>query len=98
MVFHKGKGCPRCGNTGYSGRVGVFEFLEIDDELADDLRREDSASFAKHAKKSSSFRPFSQHAMEYAIQGITSLEEVIRITGMPEEELDEQEFKLEDPS
>ena len=94
--FSHGTGCPQCNNTGYSGRVGVFEFLEIDDELADDLRREDSSAFAKHAKASSSFRPFSQHALEYAIQGMTSLEEVIRITGMPEEELDEEEFKLEE--
>ena len=94
--FSHGVGCPQCNNTGYSGRVGVFEFLEIDDELADDLRREDSAAFAKHAKASSSFRPFSQHALEYAIQGVTSLEEVIRITGMSEEELDEDEFKLEE--
>ncbi|MFK5915309.1 MAG: ATPase, T2SS/T4P/T4SS family [Woeseiaceae bacterium] len=93
--FYHGKGCPHCNNTGYSGRVGVFEFLEIDDELADDLRREDSAAFAKHAKASPSFRPFSRHAMEYATKGITSLEEVIRVTGMIEEDLDEHEFQLE---
>lgn len=96
--FFHGAGCPQCNNTGYSGRVGVFEFLEIDDDLADDLRREDSAAFAKHAKASSNFRPFSQHAMEYATQGITSLEEVIRITGTPEEDLAENEFKLEEQS
>lgn len=96
-LFH-GQGCPQCNNTGYSGRLGVFEFLEIDDELADDLRREDSAAFAKHAKASKSFRPFSRHAIDYACQGITSLEEVIRVTGMVEEELDEHEFQLEDQS
>ena len=96
--FFHGNGCPQCNNTGYSGRLGVFEFLEIDDELADDLRREDSSSFATHAKASSSFRPFSRHAMDYAKKGITSLEEVIRITGMLEEELDEHEFTLENQS
>ncbi len=94
-TFYHGTGCPHCNNTGYRGRVGVFEFLEIDDVLADDLRREDSADFAKHAKASPSFRPFSRHAMEYATQGITSLEEVIRVTGMVEEDLDEPEFQLE---
>jgi MSHA biogenesis protein MshE len=96
--FFHGHGCPHCNNTGYSGRIGVFEFLEIDDELADDLRREDSAAFAKHAKASPSFRPFSKHAMEYATQGITSLEEVVRVTGMIEEDLDEPDFQLEDQS
>ena len=96
VKFSHGHGCPQCNNTGYSGRLGVFEFLEIDDELADDLRREDSAAFAKHAKASASFRPFSRHAMDYATRGITSLEEVIRVTGMIEEELDQPEFHLED--
>ena len=94
--FSIGHGCPQCNNTGYSGRIGVFEFLEINDDLADDLRREDSAAFAKHAKASESFRPFSRHAMDYATKGITSLEEVVRVTGMIEEELDQPEFQLED--
>jgi len=93
--FYHGHGCPQCNNTGYSGRIGVFEFLEIDDELADDLRREDSAAFAKHAKASPLFRPFSRHAMDYATQGVTTLEEVIRVTGMIEEDLEEPEFQLE---
>ena len=96
IKFFHGAGCPQCNNTGYSGRIGVFEFLEIDDELADDLRREDSAAFAKHAKSSRNFRSFSKHAMEYANQGVTSLEEVVRVTGMVEEELDEHKFQLED--
>ena len=94
--FSHGTGCPQCNNTGYSGRIGVFEFLEIDDDLADDLRREDSAAFAKHAVASPNFRPFSRHAMDYATRGITSLEEVVRVTGMIEEELDEHEFQLEE--
>lgn len=93
--FYHGHGCPQCNNTGYSGRIGVFEFLEIDDELADDLRREDSAAFARHAKASPLFRPFSRHAMDYATQGVTTLEEVIRVTGMIEEDLQEPEFQLE---
>ncbi len=86
--FYKGLGCPHCNNTGYRGRIGVFEFLEIDDQLADDLRREDSSAFSRHARNSSSFRPFSRHALDYAAQGITSLEEVIRITGMIEDDLE----------
>ena len=94
--FFHGSGCPHCNNTGYSGRIGVFEFLEIDDELADDLRREDSAAFAKHAKASASFRPFSKHAMDYATKGITTLEEVVRVTGMVEEDLELPDFQLEE--
>jgi len=93
--FYHGAGCPHCNNTGYRGRIGVFEFLEIDDDLADDLRREDSAAFAKHARNSASFKPFSKHAMQYATQGVTTLEEVVRVTGMVEEDLEAPDFNLE---
>ena len=96
--FYTGNGCPHCNNTGYSGRIGVFEFLEIDDNMTDDLRREDSAAFARHAKASPNFRPFSRHAMEYATQGVTSLEEVVRVTGIIEDDQDEIALQLDEPT
>ncbi|MFV2060815.1 MAG: GspE/PulE family protein [Gammaproteobacteria bacterium] len=83
--FHKGNGCHECGNSGYHGRVGVFELLQIDDAIADALRLSDASLFAKRAKESPNFRPFSQHALDYAIAGVTSLEEVIRVAGTVEE-------------
>ena len=85
IQFHKGAGCTHCNNTGYHGRIGVFEFLEIDEDMANALRRDDSAEFAREAKSSENFRSFARHALDYARQGITSLEEVIRVTGTIEE-------------
>jgi len=38
QVFKRGAGCPRCHNTGYHGRIGIFELLQIDNSLADALR------------------------------------------------------------
>jgi MSHA biogenesis protein MshE len=84
-TFYKGTGCAHCNNTGYQGRIGVFEFLEMDDNLADALRREDASGFARLAKNHEGFHSFAHHAMEYALQGVTSLEEVIRVTGTIEE-------------
>ncbi len=83
--FHKGQGCHECGNSGYRGRIGVFELLQIDDNIADALRQSNASLFAKRAKDSTSFRSFSQHALDYAIAGVTSLEEVIRVAGSIEE-------------
>ena len=80
-VFKSGAGCPHCNNTGYRGRVGVFEFLEIDHEMADALRRDDSAGFARAAAAGAHFRPLAMNALDYAREGITSLEEVVRIAG-----------------
>jgi len=84
-TFKEGRGCTQCNNTGYQGRIGVFEFLELDEDLADALRREDTSDFTKAAKNSSKYHPFSQHAMELALQGITTLDEVLRISNVIED-------------
>ncbi|HET6725133.1 MAG TPA: GspE/PulE family protein [Gammaproteobacteria bacterium] len=76
-----GRGCAYCNNTGYRGRIGVYEMLEIDAELADMLRRDDAAGFARAARERESFRPLLASALDYAIAGVTSLEEVLRLAG-----------------
>ena len=81
----QGKGCTYCNNTGYKGRIGIFELLELDDQMADALRRNDSAEFARSARENPDFRPLVVSALDLAAQGITSLEEVFRVT----EQLDE---------
>ncbi|MDZ7803407.1 GspE/PulE family protein [Thiohalophilus sp.] len=83
--FVHGAGCPHCNNTGYHGRIGVFEYLEINEDLANALRRSDSVEFTRQARRSDTFRPFARHALDYAQQGVTSLEEVMRVTGTVEE-------------
>lgn len=83
--FKQGQGCTQCNNTGYHGRIGVFEFLELDDELEDALRRENTADFTKAAKLSPKYKPFSLHAIEYALNGITTLEEVLRVSNVVED-------------
>ena len=83
--FKMGQGCTQCNNTGYHGRIGVFEFLELDDELGDALRRENTADFTNAAKASSNYKPFSQHAIEYAKTGITTIEEALRVSSVVED-------------
>ena len=85
VPFYQPRGCPHCNNTGYRGRIGVFEFLEMDEELADTLLRNDGVAFARKARASKNFRSFALHAIDHAWQGITSLEEVVRVTGAAEE-------------
>ncbi len=80
-----GTGCTSCNNTGYAGRIGIFELLEMDDDMADALRANDSGTFAKAARKSATYQPLVISALEKAAQGITSLEEVFRITEQLEE-------------
>ena len=87
--FQHGSGCTHCNNTGYHGRIGVFEFLELDESLTDALRREDASAFARFARQSRGYRSFAEHALEYALEGVTSIEEVIRVAGTIEEIEDE---------
>jgi MSHA biogenesis protein MshE len=83
-TFQHGRGCPQCNQTGYAGRIGVYELLELRGETLDALRRNDSAGFTQAALKTPGFVRFSTCAADYAEQGITTIEEVLRITGAVE--------------
>jgi len=82
--FQEGSGCNQCNHTGYHGRIGVYELLEIDYTLADALRRNDPASFEDSARAQQGYRPLVQSALDLALQGVTSLSEVMRLSGMVE--------------
>jgi MSHA biogenesis protein MshE len=77
--FRRGRGCHRCHNTGYSGRVGVYELLELDESMIAALRRNDPQDFAEAAQASAHYRPLAACALDYALAGITSIEEVLKV-------------------
>jgi len=83
-LFH-GEGCSHCNDTGYRGRIGVFEYLEIDSVLADALRAADPLAFEKAARQKN-FRTLSESALELAGDGVTTIEEVFRISEQLAEE------------
>lgn len=96
VQFKHGAGCPHCNNTGYHGRIGVYELLEISSSLADALRRNDSSGFIRAARSQKSFRTMAHAAMDKAEEGITTIEEVIRISG--DVNTDAEDFELSLPS
>jgi len=77
--FKHGKGCQTCQYTGYKGRIGVFELLEMNQGMMAALKRDDSESFSKLAKENPSFTPLANAAFSYAAQGVTTVEEVLRL-------------------
>ena len=85
LALQTGRGCNHCNRTGYYGRVGVFELLEIEGELADALRDNDSGLFARLAQQQDGFRPLVSCALELAVNGVTSLAEVMALSGQEEE-------------
>lgn len=84
--MRKGSGCPHCFNTGFLGRIGVFELLEINSAMADALRDGSVRGFNDAAKASGNYRPLSMSALEYALQGVTTMEEVLRVSAEVEDE------------
>ncbi len=92
--FKKGIGCTYCNNSGYSGRVGIFELLEIDDAMAEALRRNDISAFGRAARASSGFTTLAESALGYASKGLTTLEEVFRVT----EQIDESQLFAAEPA
>ncbi len=81
MKFQYGTGCSACGHTGYRGRAAVHEMLDITGDLADALRHQDYATFKKHALTQEQFIPLLKNSLTLAEQGVTSIAEVIRISG-----------------
>ena len=74
------EGCDECFGTGYRGRTGVFELLEFNDELQDLVQSEPSIPQVKKAAKRAGLVPLRQDALVKALQGVTSLQEAIRVT------------------
>ncbi len=83
-AFRSGSGCNQCNHTGYRGRLGVYELLEIDVDIADALRRNDPAAFEKLARTQAGYRSLVHSALDYARRGITTLSEAMRLTGAVE--------------
>ena len=80
VSFKKGIGCAHCNYTGYEGRIGVYELLELDKSLSQILGQGETAKFVKEAAFSKYYRPLNMVALQYAVEGITTMDEVIRIS------------------
>lgn len=80
MQFKQGAGCPHCHNTGYRGRIGIFEMLELNNAMADALRMNDINGFTRAVNEVPNFVTLSEAALGYAIEGKTTLEEVMSIS------------------
>jgi len=79
--FSQGKGCPKCSSTGYYGRLAILEALLIDDKVRDMVMKKASTDDIKnYAVRELKMMTLRDNAMENFITGITTLEEVLRVT------------------
>jgi Type II secretory pathway, ATPase PulE/Tfp pilus assembly pathway, ATPase PilB len=80
IAFKKGQGCHHCNHIGYRGRIGVYELLDLRHETLDALRRNDTAAFVSAAHSTPGFKTFTYQAFELVKQGMTTIQEVMRIS------------------
>ncbi len=83
--FRHGKGCQHCNRTGYLGRVGLYEFLEMTDELAMAANMPDTNVFIKKARERLKGKTLRDQSLQLAIDGKTTLEEIMRVDNQFEE-------------
>jgi general secretion pathway protein E len=78
--FYRGRGCPQCMDIGYRGRIGIYELLPIDEPIRDLLLRNQDAASIKASGMKRGMRTLRDAGLALALQGETSIEEVLRVT------------------
>lgn len=78
-VFYHGKGCSACGGTGCLGRLPIFEFLVMDDEIRDMIVNQSSEAQIRQASRKRGYGGLLESGVSKALAGLTTAEEVISV-------------------
>ncbi|MFH1578387.1 MAG: ATPase, T2SS/T4P/T4SS family [Candidatus Omnitrophota bacterium] len=87
LKFYRAKGCEHCNFTGFYGRTAIYEILLVDEAIKNLILTRASASQIKRMAMSRGMRTLRQDGLERVIAGVTTLEEVMKITPSVEEEI-----------
>ncbi|PIE85784.1 hypothetical protein CSA08_00325 [Candidatus Gracilibacteria bacterium] len=79
IKLFRGKGCEKCNNSGYKGRIGIFEIITLNDELREIIRDGASAKEITIKAKDSDFINMKEDGVLKAIKGYTTIEEILRV-------------------
>ncbi len=77
-----GTGCPQCRGTGYLGRTGVFEVMEITDKIRIAIDNKAAPAQIKQIAKSEGFKTLRENAIKLLLKGETSFDEIVRVKGL----------------
>ncbi len=78
--FYRGRGCASCNNTGFKGRIGLFEFLVMNDQIRDLINEGSSTEKLRDAGLKTGMHPLRKSGLAKVYGGMTTIEEVIRET------------------
>lgn len=78
--FYKGKGCAKCMNTGYKGRIGIFELMILDDSIRNLVIGKVPTEEIRKKAIASGMTTLKEEGIQKIKEGITTVEEVLRVT------------------
>lgn len=84
LEFIRAKGCPRCFNMGYSGRLGIAEVLMLSSGIRQLILERSQEHIIKHEGRKEGMRTLRQEGLIACLQGLTTIEEVLRVTAPDE--------------
>lgn len=79
LTFHRGSGCPRCANTGYSGRLAITEVIDVNDQIKESIMDRTKVLKIEDIQKSQEFITMKHDGLIKVLQGLTTLEEILRV-------------------
>ncbi len=79
LTFYRAKGCITCNNTGYKGRMGVFEFLRVTDNMRELILKRASAADIKSLAIEEGMNTLRLEGINKTVEGTTSIEEILRV-------------------
>jgi type II secretory ATPase GspE/PulE/Tfp pilus assembly ATPase PilB-like protein len=80
VIFYRKKGCPRCGQTGYKGRIGIYQLLVMSENLESLAASKASREELERAAIEEGMRTLWDDGLAKVASGLTSLEELARVT------------------
>jgi len=78
--FYYGKGCARCNNSGYKGRIGIYELMMMSDEIRDGIAAESSADDLRNIARQQGMTTLRESGLKLIFDGLTTIDEVVRET------------------
>ncbi|MCK5271711.1 MAG: Flp pilus assembly complex ATPase component TadA [Sedimentisphaerales bacterium] len=82
--FYYGKGCDYCNNTGYKGRMGLYEIMELDDDLREAIMQRASTNILREKALKKGMSALRESGISAIFEGLTTLEEVVKETVLEE--------------
>ncbi len=79
VTLWRGEGCEACHHTGYKGRIGIYELMRVNDEIAELIVRHAPLADIREAAKANGMHELREDGLEKVLQGITTPDEVMRV-------------------